>query len=94
MNWLRRIRRWLTHSSGPEGYAVPATRSSSSHIWSACSEDNPDSITVTVIRNGFLLSRRTTNRNGPDKIEVDHVANVDELGPKLAAMFVAARFTK
>lgn len=91
MRWLHNVlRRWLLSSYGHE---VRTTRPAS-NLWAATSDDNAASISVTPIRNGFLLSRRVVSHTGPDKIEVVHAATVDDLTKLLIAEFAVMRFTK
>jgi hypothetical protein len=56
--------------------------------------DNPATHVVTPIRNGFLISTRAYNPNGPDKVDAVYAASADELGPVLVAEMAARRLTK
>ena len=56
--------------------------------------DNPASINVISIRNGFLAAYRVYNPNGPDSIEATFASSAEELGPLIVAMLAAQRITK
>jgi len=58
------------------------------------SMDNTATHVVTPIRNGFLVSTRTFNPNGPDKVDAVYAASADELGPLLVAEMATRRLTK
>lgn len=93
MRWLRRmVRRWL---EGPMPEAV-GSRGHGEHaaLQMLASMDNPATHVVTPIRNGFLVSTRAFNPNGPDKIDAVYAASADELGPVLVAEMAARRLTK
>jgi hypothetical protein len=93
MRWLRRmVRRWL---EGPMPEAVGG-RGGAEHmtLHMLSSSDNPATHVVTPIRNGFLVSTRSYNPNGPDKVDAVYAASADELGPLLVAEMAARRLTK
>lgn len=92
MRWLRRmVRRWL---EGPVPDAVGRSHGELSTLQMLTSMDNPATHVVTPIRNGFLVSTRAFNPNGPDKIDAVYAASADELGPVLVAEMAARRLTK
>jgi hypothetical protein len=87
------VRRWL---EGPTTEVVGGrggnAESMALHMLS--SADNSVAHVVTPIRNGFLVSTRAYNPNGPDKIDAVYAASADELGPLLVAEMAARRLTK
>lgn len=92
MNWLRRmVRRWL---EGPMPSAVSSGHAEHMTLHMLTSADNTAAHVVTPIRNGFLVSTRTFNPNGPDKVDAVYAANADELGPLLVAEMATRRLTK
>ncbi len=90
MRWLRRmVRRWL---EGPMPEVAPmGSRGQSEVLAVMASSDNPKTLTVTPIRNGFLVMGRNYNPNGPDKIDATFAATAEELTTVLIADLVAAR---
>jgi len=84
------VRRWL---EGPMPEAVGG-RGEHSVLQMLSSADNLMTHAVTPIRNGFLISTRTFNPNGPDKVDAVYAASADELGPVLVAEMAARRLTK
>jgi len=79
-------------SSGANPVAEAPRRS---HMLDAMTEEgSPGSLTVVAIRNGFLITRRTYNPNGPDRIEATYAANADDLGPQIIAELAQLRLTK
>jgi hypothetical protein len=86
------VRRWL---EGPIPEAVGrGGNAESMALHMLTSMDNPATHVVTPIRNGFLVSTRAFNPNGPDKIDAVYAASADELGPVLVAEMAARRLTK
>jgi hypothetical protein len=55
------------------------------------SSDNPKTMTVTPISNGFLVMSRRYNPNGPDKVDATFAGTAEELTTVLIAELVAAR---
>jgi hypothetical protein len=86
------VRRWL---EGPMPDAVGG-RGGAEHstLQMLTSMDNPATHVVTPIRNGFLISTRAYNPNGPDKVDAVYAASADELGPLLVAEMATRRLTK
>ena len=92
MNWLRRmVRRWL---AGSDDGALVKRHGEHSMLAQLTSMDNPATHVVMPIRNGFIVSTRSYNPNGPDKVDAVYAANADELGPLLVAEMATRRFTK
>ena len=90
MSLLRRMIRGAGSSIG-----VVAEAPRRSHMLDAMTEEgSPGSLTVVAIRNGFLITRRTYNPNGPDRIEATYAANADDLGPQIIAELAQMRLTK
>lgn len=93
MRWLRRmVRRWLEGPMPEAGIARGGAEHMALHMLS--SADNPATHVVTPIRNGFLVTTRAYNPNGPDKVDAVYAASADELGPLLVAEMAARRLTK
>lgn len=88
MNWLRRL------FAGTNRGGMVASRSDASPLHYVSDQDNPASISVIPIQNGFLLTRRKYNPNGPDAVTATFIATPDELGPALVADLAAARLSK
>jgi hypothetical protein len=86
------VRRWL-EGPMPE---VTIGRGGAEHmcLHMLSSAENPATHVVTPIRNGFLVSTRSYNPNGPDKVDAVYAASADELGPLLVAEMAARRLTK
>ena len=92
MSWLRRIvREWL---SGAYDGGLVKGHGEHSAVANLTSMDNPATHVVTPIRNGFLVSTRSYNPNGPDKVDAVYAATADELGPLLVAEMAARRLIK
>jgi len=90
MSRLRRILQGV--SSGAAPIAEAPRRS---HLLDAMAEEgSPGSLTVLAIRNGFLITRRTYNPSGPDRIDATFAANADDLGPQIIAELAQLRLTK
>jgi hypothetical protein len=87
------VRRWL---EGPMQEAGIARGQSAEHmaLHMLSSADNPATHVVTPIRNGFLVTTRAYNPNGPDKVDAVYAASADELGPLLVAEMATRRLTK
>lgn len=85
------VRRWL-EGPMPEGLVKGHAEHMALHMLS--SADNPATHVVTPIRNGFLVTTRAYNPNGPDKVDAVYAASADELGPLLVAEMAARRLTK
>jgi len=86
--------RRLAHSLG--GAAAPNTPEvvAAPMMHRLVDPDNPVSINVIAIRNGFLAAYRVYNPNGPDRIDATFAPSAEELGPLLVAMLAAQRITK
>lgn len=92
MNWLRRaVHRWLQR---PMLGVASADHTTHTTLHMLTSMDNTATHVVTPIRNGFLVSTRTFNPNGPDKVDAVYAASADELGPLLVAEMATRRLTK
>lgn len=86
------VRRWLEGPMPEPGIARGGAEHLALHMLS--SADNPATHVVTPIRNGFLVSTRAYNPNGPDKVDAVYAASADELGPLLVAEMAARRLIK
>lgn len=86
------VRRWLEGPMPEAGIGRGGAEHMALHMLS--SADNPATHVVTPIRNGFLVSTRAYNPNGPDKVDAVYTASADELGPLLVAEMAARRLTK
>ena len=92
MNWLRRIvNRWLQR---PMLGVASVDHAAHTMLHMLTSVDNSAAHVVTPIRNGFLVSTRTFNPNGPDKVDAVYAASADDLGPLLVAEMATRRLTK
>jgi hypothetical protein len=49
---------------------------------------------VIPIRNGFLVTRRTYNPQGPDRIDATYAADANDLGAQIIAELAQMRLTK
>ncbi len=87
------VRRWL---EGPMPEPGMGRGQSAEHmaLHMLSSSDNPAAHVVTPIRNGFLVTTRAYNPNGPDKVDAVYAASADELGPLLVAEMATRRLTK
>lgn len=56
--------------------------------------DNTAVLTIVPITNGFLVTRRVYNSNGPDHIEARFVATADQIGTEVIALMAVTRITK
>lgn len=56
--------------------------------------ENPKSLVVVPVKNGFLICNRIYNPNGPDNIEAIFAPDADALGPMLIAEMSAVRLKK
>lgn len=93
MKWLHRmVRRWLGVPMLEAAVRGQSAEHMALHMLS--SADNPATHVVTPIRNGFLVTTRAYNPNGPDKIDAIYAASADELGPLLVAEMATRRLTK
>ena len=90
MSWLRRaVRRWL---EGPMQEASSmGIRGHTDVLQIMSSSENPKTLTVTPIRNGFLVMGRRYNPSGPDSVDATFAATVEDLTTVLIADLVAAR---
>jgi hypothetical protein len=97
MSWLRRlIFNWMRKEQELRNGASPGLLRNGDHSPLAVlvQDDANRAVSVTVIRNGFLLIRRTFNPNGPDKIDALYAATAEDLGPTLVAEMAAIRLIK
>lgn len=92
MKWLRELAlRWLgfhtpTALSADNGNVNPLPMMSH---W-----ENPKSLTVVQVRNGFLICHRIYNPNGPDSVDAIFAPDASSLGPMLIAELSALRLKK
>ena len=94
MKWLRnRMLRWLGLYSGAEA-AVPRSSNEVMPLPLLGSWENPKSLVVVPVKNGFLICNRIYNPNGPDLIEAIFAPDADALGPMLIAEMTAMRLKK
>ena len=93
MSLLRRILQGAAPGSNGKDAVMPMPKRS--HMLDAMTEEgSPGSLTVVAIRNGFLVTRRVYNPNGPDRIEATYAANADDLGTQIIAELALLRLTK
>ncbi len=92
MSRLRRILQGISNGSDKGAIASAPRRS---HMLDAMTEEGaPASLTVLPIRNGFLVTHRVYNPNGPDRIEATFAADADDLGAQIIAQLALMRLTK
>ncbi len=90
---MSRLRRMLQGVSSGAGSIAEAPRRS--HLLDSMSEEgSPGSLTVIPIRNGFLVTRRTYNPQGPDRIDATYAADANDLGAQIIAELAQMRLTK
>lgn len=91
MKWLRELAlRWL-------GFHHPVTlgkAGSDSPLPMMSHWENPKSLSVVQVRNGFLICHRIYNPNGPDNVDAIFAPDADSLGPMLIAELSALRLKK
>ena len=93
MSALRRMLQGV--SLGSNGKDAAMAMPKRSHMLDAMTEEgSPGSLTVVAIRNGFLVTRRVYNPNGPDRIEATFAATADDLGSQIIAELAQLRLTK
>ena len=93
MNWI--VKMFQSAGSGSNDKDSVMAMPKRSHMLDALSEEGAiGALTVVAIRNGFLITRRTYNPNGPDRIEATYAANADDLGPQIIAELAQMRLTK
>lgn len=85
------VRRWL---EGPMPEGLVKGHAEHMTLQMLTNFENMSALIVVPIRNGFLVSTRTYNPNGPDKVDAVFAASADELGPLLVAEMATRRLTK
>lgn len=94
MSWLRnKLLRWLGLYSGVDA-ATPIKSNECVPLALLGSWENPKSLVVVPVKNGFLICNRIYNPNGPDNIEAVFAPDADALGPMLIAEMTAMRLKK
>lgn len=94
MSWLRnRLLRWLGLYSGAEAPSL-VKHNEVTPLPQIGSWENPKSLVVVPVKNGFLICNRIYNPNGPDNIEAIFAPDADALGPMLIAEMTAMRLKK
>jgi hypothetical protein len=93
MNWI--VKMFQSAGSGSNGKDSVMAMPKRSQMLDAMTEEGAmGTLTVVAIRNGFLVTRRVYNPNGPDRIEATYAANADDLGPQIIAELAQLRLTK
>lgn len=73
---------------------VEETLTRTSAIGRLVDMDNHDTWTIAPISNGFLLSRRTYNPQGPDKIAAHYAANPADLAELVTTQMTLLRLNR
>jgi hypothetical protein len=64
------------------------------HLAALNDPDNPKTVSVCRIENGFLLTVRSYNPNGPDHVLAHYAADITELSAILITKLTQQRLTK
>jgi hypothetical protein len=86
MNWLRRmLRSWLHNDQAVSGHPINDPLAPIGNL------DNPSTLTVTSIENGFLVISRKFNPSGPDVITATFAGDLESLNSVLTSRLAHAR---